>query len=252
MLELDTTDHDDVIIDLRLLPDPAGMPDRSEGLHLVCIDSGRAFVDALAVAISAQDGIASVQTGSTVDDALEMVRTRPPHAVLMGIDLEGRSGLDGAARIKAIEPTVRVVLLTAEPTMSLLLRAAAAGADALVSQRGSFAEILDSLRADSHSGIALNPTMLSAIRADLSQGAERHSWNPGLSAREFDVLELLAEGLDPKTIATRLRITLHTCRGYIRSILTKLGAHTQLEAVVVAARIGLVTVGSPTAATAIR
>ena len=62
----------------------------------------------------------------------------------------------------------------------------------------------------------------------------------GLTAREQDVLQLMREGLDPHTIAQRLGISFNTCRGYEKAILAKLNAHSQLEAVVTAARLGLV------------
>ena len=60
------------------------------------------------------------------------------------------------------------------------------------------------------------------------------------TVRERDVLDLMGQGLDPHAIAARLAISLHTCRGYQKSILAKLEAHSQLEAVVVAARLGLI------------
>jgi len=62
----------------------------------------------------------------------------------------------------------------------------------------------------------------------------------GLTDREKAVLELLVDGLDAKQIALRLGITLNTCRGYLRTVLMKLGAHSQVEAVVIAARAGLI------------
>ena len=54
------------------------------------------------------------------------------------------------------------------------------------------------------------------------------------------VLELMAAGLDPRAIARRLGISVHTCRGYVKAVLAKLGAHSQLEAVAVARRRGLI------------
>jgi PAS domain S-box-containing protein len=68
-----------------------------------------------------------------------------------------------------------------------------------------------------------------------------------LTDREQEVLQLLVDGLDAKQIALRLGITLNTCRGYLRTVLIKLGAHSQVEAVVNAARSGLIDL-RPTAA----
>ena len=70
------------------------------------------------------------------------------------------------------------------------------------------------------------------------------SYIPPLSGRECDVLRGLADGSDVLAIAKDLGISANTCRGYVKSLLTKLGAHTQLEAVVIATRQGLVPAGS--------
>ena len=68
------------------------------------------------------------------------------------------------------------------------------------------------------------------------QGGPRR---PVLTPREQEVLELLGRGKDPRTIARELSISLHTCRGYVKSTLAKLDCHSQLEAVVTAGRLGL-------------
>ena len=59
-----------------------------------------------------------------------------------------------------------------------------------------------------------------------------------LTARERQVLALMGEGLDPQAIAHRLVVSRHTARGHVKNIMMKLGAHTQLEAVVIATRAG--------------
>ena len=64
---------------------------------------------------------------------------------------------------------------------------------------------------------------------------------PTLSPREQEVLALLAAGIDPTNIARQLGITVHTCRSYVRNVLAKLGAHSQLEAVAVAHQSGLLS-----------
>ena len=57
------------------------------------------------------------------------------------------------------------------------------------------------------------------------------------------MLRLLGQGRDPRTIAKELGVSLNTCRGYVKSLLAKLDVHSQLEAVVVATRLGLIAIG---------
>jgi DNA-binding CsgD family transcriptional regulator len=65
---------------------------------------------------------------------------------------------------------------------------------------------------------------------------------PALTIREREVLELMGQGLDPAAIAERLVVSVHTARGHVKNVMMKLGAHTQLEAVVTATRMGLLAV----------
>jgi DNA-binding CsgD family transcriptional regulator len=66
-----------------------------------------------------------------------------------------------------------------------------------------------------------------------------------LTSRELEVLQLLAEGVTTDALAERLYISKHTARSHVRNILAKLGAHSKLEAVAIAARSGIVTLASP-------
>jgi two-component system response regulator DesR len=66
----------------------------------------------------------------------------------------------------------------------------------------------------------------------------------GLTHREYDVLRQLGQGLDASRIATALGISLHTTRDHIKSVMAKLGVHSQLGAVVSAERLGLISLGS--------
>jgi DNA-binding NarL/FixJ family response regulator len=84
-------------------------------------------------------------------------------------------------------------------------------------------------------------SVLSAVLGRV-QATDRASATPlaaELTDREREVLRGLSQGLDPQTIARRLGISVHTCRGHVKSILAKLEAHSQLEAVVKAIRRGL-------------
>ena len=68
---------------------------------------------------------------------------------------------------------------------------------------------------------------------------------PHLTERESGVLDLMGQGLDPQMIAWRLAISIHTCREHQKNIFTKLDAHTQLEAVIIALRSGLIAWPGP-------
>jgi DNA-binding CsgD family transcriptional regulator len=86
----------------------------------------------------------------------------------------------------------------------------------------------------------IHPAALAAVLAEARNEASPAPQGFGLTQREREVLDLMGSGLDPQTIARALNLSVHTSRGHVKSILSKLGAHSQLEAVVVAMKAGLV------------
>jgi DNA-binding NarL/FixJ family response regulator len=131
-------------------------------------------------------------------------------------------------------------MLTAHAGAGALARAGGAGACGFLAKDGSLDDVLDALRS-ARRGSLLLPQELAAEFAT-SRDGPRHE-EVGLTPRELEVLQLLGQGRDPRAIARELGVSLYTCRGYVKSVLAKLDVHSQLEAVVVASRAGLIRVG---------
>ena len=83
--------------------------------------------------------------------------------------------------------------------------------------------------------MVVHPQLLRTLMADRADTPEP----PRLSQRELDVVGMLSLGMDARTISDHLGISLHTCRGYLKTLFSKLDAHSQLEAVAAARRHGL-------------
>ena len=129
------------------------------------------------------------------------------------------------------------MILTGLPDATVLARAASAGAQAFLLKDSSVEEILGAIRSSHRAGQM--DVDSDAIRQFV--GAESSRSFEEITQRELEVLGLLAEGRQPKEIARSLGISLHTCRGYVKNLLSKLGAHSALEAVVIAHRQGLIS-----------
>lgn len=170
-----------------------------------------------------------------------LVEALGPDLVLMDVRLGEGDGIAVTAQLTAAYPLLRVVVLTAHSDTALMQRAADAGACALLPKDGSLPDMLAALRGARRGGLVVHPALLRTLVA--SQPA-RGGYLPALTAREVDVLRMLAAGLDTRATAKALGISLSTCRGYVRNVLSKLGAHSQLEAVVIATNHGLVSVGA--------
>jgi DNA-binding NarL/FixJ family response regulator len=211
--------------------------------RVLIVDDHLAFAEAVAIAVDAQADLECVGATPDVEEALRLTTDRAPDVVLMDVYLPGVDGIEATRRIKAGNPGTRVLILTGHTELDILTQAATAGASGFLPKESSLQEVIDAIRAPVDDKIVLESSTLAALVERL-RDTERASAQQArdasrLTRRELEVLGLMREGLDPQTIASRLGISVHTCRGHVKSVLLKLGAHSQLEAVVIAAREGL-------------
>lgn len=211
--------------------------------RVLIVDDHLAFAEAVAIAVDLQADLECVGATPTVEEALRLVEDRKPDVVLMDVYLPGVDGIEGTRRIKEASPATRVLILTGYTELDILTQAATAGASGFLPKESSLQEVVDAIRVPVDDKIVVDSSTLAALierlrdteRASALQARDASR----LTRRELEVLGLMREGLDPQTIASRLGISVHTCRGHVKSVLLKLGAHSQLEAVVIAAREGL-------------
>jgi DNA-binding NarL/FixJ family response regulator len=135
-----------------------------------------------------------------------------------------------------------VVVLTDEPASLSAVEALRAGIRALLPRRAAAEEILAAVRASATGLIVFHPEALDAAFSPLVPGeaAESEASDQLLTAREIEVLRMIADGSSNKQIAVRLGISEHTAKFHIASIFAKLGAASRTEAVTIGIRKGLV------------
>ena len=213
----------------------AGDPDEAP-LRVAIVDDHRTMADLLAFALAAETGFVFVGHAPSVSSGLELVGRVTPDVVLLDLNLPDGNGMWLAREISTRYPQVRIVILTAETDPSLVSRAAEAGACGYVAKTGGLAEVLEALRSARKGSMVVDNRLIAALGRPRQPAA---SSAPSLTSREIDVLQELAAGRDVTAAARRLGISPHTARGYVKTILTKLDCHSQLEAVVTAARLGL-------------
>lgn len=207
--------------------------------RVMVVDDHRTFAELLARALDAEDDIVCVGHASNADEAIRLVGELHPDVVLMDLELPGRDGISVTAQLTAEYPDLKVLILTAHAGTGALTRAGAAGACGFLAKDGSLDEVLDALRT-AHCGSLV---LTSHLAAGFAEKPSSQGPDIGLTPRELEVLRLLGQGRDPRGIARELGVSLHTCRGYVKCVLAKLDVHSQLEAVVVASRSGLIHVG---------
>lgn len=211
-------------------------PEAERPLRVAIVDDHRTMADLLAFALAAETGFVFAGHAAGVGTGLELVSKVQPDVVLLDLNLPDGNGMWLAREISMRYPEVRIVVLTAETDPSLVSRAAEAGACGYVAKTGGLAEVLEALRSARKGSMVVDNRLIAALGRPRTQAPSNA---PSLTAREIDVLTELAAGRDVTSAARRLGISPHTARGYVKTILTKLDCHSQLEAVVTAARLGL-------------
>ena len=208
--------------------------------RVLVVDDHRTFADLLQFALNAERGLTCVGVAYDPLSGLALVDSERPDLVVMDYDFAGDEldGVMATAAITARYPGVHVVLLTGHADSILMQQAAEAGASSLMPKNGSLPDLLDALHRTGAGGLLVHPTLLQSIK---ESAEEANAPETPLSPREQDVLAMLAIGLRTRAIADHLGISPNTCRGYVKSLLWKLDAHSQLEAVAIARRQGLIS-----------
>jgi DNA-binding NarL/FixJ family response regulator len=167
--------------------------------------------------------------------AVEMHRQFRPDVTLMDLQMPGGGGLAALTAIRAEAPTARIVILTTYAGDALARRALKAGAHAYLLKGSVRKDLTDTIRAVHRGQIRVSPEVASAMACRM--GSE------DLSARELDVLGLVAAGNSNKRVALLLGLAEETVKGHVKNVLGKLNARDRTHAVSLAIARGLITPG---------
>ena len=209
-------------------------------LRVLVVDDHTTFAELLTEAIDREPDLLSVGHATTAAAGVAMYADLVPDVVLMDLQLPDFDGSVATARIVAMSPDARVIMLTGHVTAAAMAHAATSGACGFLPKDGHLADMLRAIRTATPGSLVVNPLLLARL-IDQPRTARPSLARP-LSQRELSVLTRMADGQDVTTIARELFISTHTCRGHVKNILSKLGAHSQLEAVIIAVRVGLITI----------
>jgi len=210
------------------------------------VDDHQLLAQALSEVLDDEADLEVVARTGSVAEAIEAARELAPDVVLMDYQLPDGNGVTAAERIRRHRPQTKVVMLTAYAEDALLVAAAEAGCSGYLTKDRAVEEVVSAVRA-AHAGELLVSSatlaqLLPKLRAQRRPGAYPGSSPAGaaLTARELEVLQLIAEGLSNHAIAERLVLSLNTVRNHVQNVISKLRAHSKLEAVAIAVRTGVI------------
>jgi DNA-binding NarL/FixJ family response regulator len=204
-----------------------------ERATVVIVDDHQVFAELLGEVLVTR-GLEVVGIHSTLTDGMAAVAQLAPDLVILDHRLPGNTGASSVRTLKQRSPSTRVLMLTAADERAVLLEAMDAGCDGFVTKRQDIGEVLAAVTAVLRGDTPISPDMVGALL-----GSRPSPLGGNLTPRESDVMQLIGAGCSNQQTARELGISVHTVRNHVQHILDKLGAHSQLEAVAIASRLGL-------------
>jgi DNA-binding NarL/FixJ family response regulator len=201
-------------------------------ISVLCVDDHQIFREGIVAIIGQQSDMTVTGTAGNGLQAVEAFAQNRPDVTLMDLQLPVLSGLDAIRRIRSIDPQAKIIVLTTYHGDEDVHQALAAGAATYLLKEAVLHDLAGVVRA-----------VLSGARP-LSEDVQRilatRSNYAHLTAREIEVLELIAQGLRNKDIGTALGITEETSKVHVRNIMNKLNVQDRTEAVTMAMRRGII------------
>ena len=218
---------------------------KSSSTRVAIVEDHPSYREVISEIVEATPGMELVGVFSELEGAIDTIATAD--VILMDIGLPGMTGIEGTVLAKAKNPAVKVIMVTNFNDDERVFQAIAAGADGYLLKKSSTTKILEAIQETMQGGASMAPFIARRV-LDVLKGGQAARQEAGtnptasediLSVREREVLGLLVEGLNYRTIADRIFISPETVRNHIRNIYEKLHVHSRSEAVAKAIRQNL-------------
>lgn len=218
------------------------MNDLPTPVRVAIVDDHPMFRLGLTAAIKEMEGIELVGEAQRADQVAAMVETASPAVLLLDVRLPDGSGLEVNRWLAEHHPEVRVVMLTMSEDLDNALTALRDGASGYLVKGAGPERVEHAIRTVASGDVVLDQILAQAVTelAQVRRGSTSRPF-PQLTNREFDILQLLAEGLDNTTIARRLFLSPKTVRNHVSNVFAKIHAPDRPGAIVLAHRHGLGT-----------
>ena len=205
---------------------------RSSPIRILVVDDHELFRTGVASLLETETDMQLVAEAADGHEAVEEFRKHGPDVTLMDLQMPRMNGVDAIRAIRSEFPDARIIVLTTYTGDAQVVRALRAGARGYLTKELVGEKLFESIRAV-HAGQRRMPPDVAAQIAE-------HATDDSLTAREIDVLRLIAAGNANRKIAAQLSVMEDTIKGHVKNILSKLGANDRTHAVTIALKRGII------------
>ena len=181
--------------------------------------------DGLKLLINSMSNHVVVGAYISCEQALKNLDKDMPDVILMDLDLPGMSGIEGIKRIKKRTPEIQILVITVHEDSEMVFEALCAGASGYITKNANHSRLLDAIDEIQKGGAPMSSNI-----ARMVVGSFQKNYNSPLTARETEVLELLAKGKSYTVIADELFIHKETVKSHIKNIYFKLQVNSKADA----------------------
>jgi len=200
-------------------------------IRVAIVEDDRRVRENLALLIDRAPGFSCVAACASAEEALKRLPDVAPEVVLMDIHLPGQSGIECVSRLRRVLTRTHVIMLTVEEDSEQVFESLKAGATGYLVKHVSPEEILEAVAEVQRGGAPMSSHIARRVVTAFRQAVAVANGDLRLSAREEDILRLLAKGHRSKEIADELGIALGTVNTHVRHIYEKLHVRSRAEAV---------------------
>lgn len=213
-------------------------------MNLLLVDDHQLMRDGLRALLERQSDLHVVGEASDGQQALVLAPKLHPDIVLMDVTMPGLNGMEATRRLCALMPRVRVIGVSMNADRRYVHAMFEAGAWGYLLKSSASTELIDAIRAVACDHKYVSPSIAGIVVDALVGGPDARPTDPlaALTTREREVLQLIAEGMTSKQIATRLHLAASTVETHRKLVSAKLDVHTVAGLTKLAIRAGLTSV----------
>ncbi|HAJ35839.1 MAG TPA: DNA-binding response regulator [Chloroflexi bacterium] len=211
-------------------------------LRLLLVDDHPIVRTGLHMLFQSEPDMLVVGEANSGADAIIAVQTLHPDVVIMDVAMPGMTGIEATRQIKAISPDTAVLALTMHEDEQYFFAMLHAGASGYIPKRAAPDDLVAAVRAVAEGNVFLHSSLARFLMKDVAEQklTSAPEGDDGLTARELEVLTLIAEGRTSREIAEELVISIKTVERHRENIMRKLDIHNRVELVRYAIKRGLI------------
>ncbi|HXR46480.1 MAG TPA: response regulator transcription factor [Candidatus Limnocylindrales bacterium] len=198
--------------------------------RIAIVEDNKVIRESLMEFIHADPECRCVCACATAEEALKVIPKHEPEIVLMDIQLPNMSGIDCLAQLKQLLPSVHIIMVTVYEDTERIFKALRMGACGYLLKRCAPEELIAAIREVRQGGAPMSREIARKVIASFQEPLTTAVEVEDLTAREREILELLANGFPNKQIADRLGLTDGTVRWHLRHVYNKLHVRSRTEA----------------------